>query len=330
MTTPASVALRISLLRGLGVLLLSASCPLLGPRVAHAQVRGVYPLGMSGTNSGVTPDPGFTYSNQFLFYARDEKRGPDGSVTATGHNSVLMDMNSFVWVWRKEILGGARFSMSATLPIANNSLSSDVTGAISGGGGFADSYYQPFILGWNKERFAVRAVYGFLAPTGRFNAGATDNVGTGYWSHALSSGQTFFLNESKATVLSTFEMYEIHTEQEDTGIRPGDTMNLDYSLLQSFPLSSNARLQAGLVGYSQWQTTDRGGPGITEEEAGDHYRIHALGAAGIVNLPERGVSLALKYFHEFGGRSTFQGNSVQISAVIGFPTRTPPPPAPPP
>ena len=52
-----------------------------------------------------------------------------------------MDMNSFVWVSEKQIgaLGGARFSFSATLPIANNSLSSDTAGALSGGGGFADS-----------------------------------------------------------------------------------------------------------------------------------------------------------------------------------------------
>jgi hypothetical protein len=32
----------------------------------QAQVRGVYPLGMSATNSGVTPDAGFTDSNHLL------------------------------------------------------------------------------------------------------------------------------------------------------------------------------------------------------------------------------------------------------------------------
>ena len=37
-------------------------------------------------------------------------------------------MNAFVWVEQAEILGGARFSMSATLPISNNSLSSDAAG----------------------------------------------------------------------------------------------------------------------------------------------------------------------------------------------------------
>src|SRR4051794_39299852 len=136
----------------------------------QAQVRGVYPVGMSATNSGVTPESGFSYSNLLAIYSRDKLVGPDGELLATGAQSVVMDLNSFVWVSKRRI-AGARFSMSATLPVANNSLTSDVTGPISGGEGFADSYYQPFILGWNTERADVRAVYGFLAPTGKFKAG---------------------------------------------------------------------------------------------------------------------------------------------------------------
>ena len=126
--------------------------------------------------------------------------------------------------------------MSATLPVANNSLTSDLTGPISGGSGFADSYYQPFILGWEKKRIAIRAVYGFLAPTGSFKAGADNNVGSGYWTQALSSGQTFYLSKDKATSLSAFQMYEFHTTQEDTNIHPGQTLDLDYSLMQAVPL----------------------------------------------------------------------------------------------
>jgi hypothetical protein len=49
-----------------------------------AQVRGVYPLGMSATNSGVTPEPGFTYSNAFLFYSRDQLKDANGEVIAPG------------------------------------------------------------------------------------------------------------------------------------------------------------------------------------------------------------------------------------------------------
>jgi hypothetical protein len=94
----------------------------------------------------------------------DEPKGPNGETLATGQNSIMMDMNSLVWVSKNEIgkLGGAVFSTSATLPIVNNSFTSSVEGSLSGGGGFADSYYQPLILGWRKKRAAIRAVYGFF------------------------------------------------------------------------------------------------------------------------------------------------------------------------
>ena len=56
-----------------------AACMLLVPAAAHAQSRGVYPLGMTAVGSGVTPDPGFTYANQLLFYSRDKSKADDGS-----------------------------------------------------------------------------------------------------------------------------------------------------------------------------------------------------------------------------------------------------------
>lgn len=293
-----------------------AVCGLL---VAHAraQNRGVYPLGMSATNSGVTPEPGFSYSNQLLIYSRDKSRGPNGEVLATGSNSVVMDMNTLAWVSKKKIPGGAKFSMTATLPVAKNSLTSDFTGPVSGGAGLADSYYQPFILGWDKERVAVRAVYGFLAPTGSFRAGANNNVGSGYWTHAFSSGQTFYLTKDRKTIASAFQMYEIHTKQEDTGIHPGQTINLDFSLMRALPVGDKPWLQVGVVGYNQRQTTARRGPGVTPEQEAARYKVNALGFASNVNLPRR-INVGFKYFQEFSNRSTFQGHSIQISGAIKF------------
>ncbi len=285
-----------------------------------AQVRGVYPVGMNATNSGVTPEAGITYSNLFVFFSRDEEKGADGETLATGQNSILMDLNTFVWVSKKEMgfLGGAVFSATAILPIANNSLTSDLQGPISGGGGFADSYYQPFILGWRKQRVAIRAIYGFLAPTGRFSAGANTNVGSGYWTSVVASGQTIYLDSNKTTAFSAFQMYEFHGTQEGTMVHPGQTFNLDYSLTHTFPLQRSLRLQLGLVGYGQWQTTDKQAPNITPQQAAAHYKVNALGFAANAVLPEQKVSMGVKYFHEFECRSTYQGYTLQISAAITF------------
>ena len=91
--------------------------------------------------------------------------------------------------------------MTATLPVAKNSLTSDCHGS-----GQRRRRFRRLLLPavhsrlGTKRGFAFRAVYGFLAPTGSFKAGANDNVGSGYWTHAFSSGQTFYLTRDKKTI----------------------------------------------------------------------------------------------------------------------------------
>ena len=286
---------------------------------AQAQNRGVYPLGLSAINSGVSAEPGLTYNNSFLFYSRSEQKGASGEVLATGQQSVLLDMNTVLWASTGQIamLGGARFSSAVTIPIANNSLSSSLQGAISGGGGLGDFYFQPVILGWRTEHVDIRGIFGFLAPTGKFNAGATDNVGNGYWTPVLAAGQTFYLSEDKATTLSAFEMYEFHSTQSGTQIHPGQTFDLDYSLMRVFTFP-DSRLHFGLVGYGAWQTTAKTGPQVTPAEEAQRYRVNALGAGLNFVLPARKVTLSFKYFDEFSNRWTYQGYSLQISAGVGF------------
>jgi hypothetical protein len=286
--------------------------------VAEAQVRGVYPTGMSATNAGVMPDAGLTYSNLFIFNARDESKGSDGEVVATGTNAVMIDLNTFVWVSRGTLFGGARFSAAATLLVSNNSLASDTAGQLSAGGGFADFYFQPFILGWTTDRVAIRTAYGVLAPTGRFNADASDNVGSGYWTHAPSIGVTLFLTKDKTTTLSAFYMHEFHTVQEGTGIHPGQTADIDYSITRTVRINDEAQLQLGVIGYGQWQTTDKTGPTITTTQGSAHYQVNALGFASNVVLPARSMSLGLKYFKEFSNRSTFEGYTLQIAGAVTF------------
>jgi len=272
---------------------------------------------MSTTNAGVTGDPGFSYANQLLFYSRDTSKDGTGATVATGNNAVLMDLNSFVWVSKKQILGGARFSATATLPVARNELTSDIHGAISGGNGFADSYYLPFILGWNKDRSAVRVLYGFLAPTGRFDLGGTENVGSGYWTSTIASGQTFYLTDDKRLNFSAFEMYEFHTTQEGTGTRPGDTLNIDYSLMRTFQVPGKSwRLQAGIVGYEQRQMTAK--RESSAPESPDRYAVNAIGFGSSAAFPAVKMNLGVKFFKEFANRSTFQGFSFQLSGGFSF------------
>jgi hypothetical protein len=305
---------------GLVATLVACLCSVGLPARADAQSRGVYPLGMTATGSGITPDPGFTYANQLLFYSRDESKADDGSTQpVSGQNAVLMDMNSFVWVSRRTFLGGAHYSAVATLPVAKNQLVSDIHGQLSGGGGFADSYYLPLVLGWNKERVSIRAMAGFLAPTGRFAEGASDNVGSGYWTPTFSSGQTVSLTRNNSVTFSAFQLYEWHTAQHGTGTKPGGTINLDYSLMRTFAFAKGpTRLQVGLAGYEQRQTTAKTGPTVTPEQSRERYAINAVGFVTNLVFPNQRFNAGVKFFEEFGNRAAYQGHSFQVSGAISF------------
>jgi hypothetical protein len=284
---------------------------------SHGQNRGVYPFGMSAVNSSLLPESTFTYSNQALVYTCDQAKDNEGRrLPVTGNHSVILDMNAITWVSNERILG-AQYTTSATLSFSQNDLTSGLQGNLSGGSGFADSYYLPVILGWCWKRVAVRVMSGIQTPTGRFRAVANDNLESGYWTHALSSGQTFYLTGNKRLWLSAFQMYEFHTVQEGTGAHPGETFSLDYSLMYSLRDARPFQLQGGLAGYEQRQTTARIGSGISVTQSENQYAINGVGFAVLAVLPKR-TSVGLKYLEEFSDGSTFQGYSLQLVASIGF------------
>jgi hypothetical protein len=52
-------------------------------------------------------------------------------------------------------------------------------------------------LGWHLKRADVNAGYAFSAPTGRYTAGASNNLGSGYWGNNITSGTTYYITKNK-------------------------------------------------------------------------------------------------------------------------------------
>jgi hypothetical protein len=103
----------------------------------------------------------------------------------------------------------------------------------------------------------------FPRPTGRFTEGASDNVGSGYWTPTLSSGQTTQLTRNNTVTFSVFELYEWHTTQQGTRTKPGDTINLD-SLLRTFAFTKGYRAPADRPGGRTAPDHGEDGPGVGE------------------------------------------------------------------
>jgi hypothetical protein len=309
--------LKVIITLGIGLCNLAVSAPCLSQTLTP--LRGVYTPGFSATNSGVMPDPGLTYSNTFMEYSFDQVNCPVcGTISPKFNAAVFVDVNLFMWVSKKKILG-ANYGLVALLPFSNSALSLSGLGPISGGGGFTDSFYQPVTLGWHLKRADIMAAYGFFAPTGKFSAGASNNTGTGHWTNTPTAGETFYLTKNKATAFSAYEMYEFHTTQQGTNIHPGQTLDLDYSLTQILPLQKDEHtlLQFGVAGYGQWQLSNNSGPGVDPQHPA-HYRVNAIGGAANVILPVRKVSVGFKLMKEFSTSYTVQGYSFQITGGLTF------------
>jgi hypothetical protein len=109
----------------------------------------------------------------------------------------------------------------ADLPIVPGvSLSSS-----GGGSGLADTFVEPVNLGWHLKRADFNAGYAFSAPTGRYSAGASNNVGSGYVGNNLTTGTTFYITKNKGTSANLATDWEIHGQRRTGSVPAGQISN---------------------------------------------------------------------------------------------------------
>jgi hypothetical protein len=84
---------------------------------------------------------------------------------------------------------------------------------------------------------------GFVAPTGRYTPGASDNIGSGYWGNNIGTGSTVYLTKNKATTANLFTNWEIHGSKETgngTTLTPGQAFTMEWGFGQILPLKKAA------------------------------------------------------------------------------------------
>jgi hypothetical protein len=277
-----------------------------------AQQKGQWVPGQYGLNAGVVPEPGFTYLNLAINYSADALNDANGNrlPAVTGTYEFWVDENIFMFVPKKKILGGY-YAPFVSVNVANGSLVADLGnlfGTSAGGTGLADTLVVPVNFGWHFPRADFSVGYAFIAPTGRFTAGASDNVGSGYWGNHLISGTTVYLTKNKGTSANLFVDWEGHGKKSGTNITPGQAFTMEWGLGQALPLDKKMYklLQIGLVGYDQWQVSDNSG--ITA--IFPHYSVHALGFQTNFIVPAKGLNFFFKYYGEYSALSHPQGRTI--------------------
>jgi hypothetical protein len=307
------------------------ACILLGgASSALAQQKGQWVPGQLGLNAGVIPDPGITYANMPLNYSASRLNDSNGNrltQNVTGTYSFWVDENIFYFVPKQKFLGGY-FMPYVALNYASGEVVANITGTSlssgGGGSGFADMYVQPLNLGWHLKRADVNAGYAFSAPTGRYTAGASDNVGSGYWGNNITSGTTFYITKDKGTSANLATDWEVHGQRQAastpagqfSNITPGQAFTDEWGVGQVLPLKKDYSrlLQLGLVGYDQWQVSSNGGTvivaGIPVNASNiPYYSAHGIGFQSNLILPAKDLAAFFKYYDEYSAKARPQGRT---------------------
>jgi len=178
---------------------LFVSLLLLGSLPALAQERGQYLPGFQGLNSGVQAPKGFTYANFLLSYPTETYKNAKGkSGPAEFALDLVVDMNVVAYTTGAKLLGG-QVGMAAMVPVASTAVSLPRLDLGANAWGRGDIYVEPINLGWHLNRADIKAAYGFVAPTGKYDASGSDTTTTDYWGHDVTFNVTGYLTASKLT-----------------------------------------------------------------------------------------------------------------------------------
>jgi hypothetical protein len=300
---------------------------LLVPARNAAAVIGHYTPGIANLRDFFQPPPGVYYTQYNYVYLADTFRDRNGNVVDTATirgRTIPIDTNinlyaispMFVWAPDWKILG-ARYAAYVALSVANPSLQAaidDVEGDRrfefeSGSWGLGDTFVQPIWLQWTFPRVDLTAGYGFYAPTGRFELGANDNVGLGFWTQQVQSAVAFHFDEAKTLSLVGVQTWQIPSRFQDQDLTPGARFDLNWGISKIW---LGGMLETAALAYDTWQITNDHGSDVPAQFGGVKDQVHAAGVQ--LGMPKYG--LQVKYLREFGAVQRFQGSVVTLTFAL--------------
>jgi hypothetical protein len=314
-----------------------------------AQQKGQYQPGQYGLNAGVLPDPGITYADYNLNYNAGQLNLANGTpVKAKGSYNVWAWENILFYVPKFKILG-AKFAPYMALPtLATGSLTLPFLGngvtVGTGGLGLADTWFQPGNFGWHLPRADIFVGDAFMAPTGRYTPGATNNIGSGYWGNHLNGAGTFYLTKDQGTTFNIFGDWEVHgsktTRSNDIStmfgtlpinvqVHPGAAFTDEWGFGQAIPLNRpflktkniTKVAQIGLIGYDQAQVSrNTSNNNIVDafERLVPFYYVHAGGLqTNYIDL-KNDWNVFFKYEKEYQANAHPKGTTIVFGFVYTF------------
>ena len=279
----------------------SFSGPLIG--IVFAGETGHYVNGSEGIKAATLPPPGFYWRLYNQFYTADTVKDGNGNELDVGFDlNVYALVNRFVWISNVKILG-ADFGASLVVPLVCTDIQIKGMGIDDKEFGLGDIAVEPFVLSWHNPCYDAAFGLALYVPTGEYDINEAASPGKDFWTGMATVGVTYYFDEERSWSASILGRYEIHSEKDETDVRPGDDFHFEWGIGKTV-----AKIwDVGLTGYCQWQVTDDSGTDVTWDKR-DHDRVFAVGPEVSVFLPPARLSASLRSQWEFGAEDRAEGN----------------------
>ena len=176
--------------------------------------------------------------------------------------------------------------------------------------GFSDMFFLPLGLSWGLSYADITFTYGFATPTAKYETGADDNLGMGFWTHQFQTFGYYYPVADRSTAIMIGVTYEINTEIEDEQVKPGNRFSLEYGFSQYL----TPRFEVAVQGGHNWQVSDDTGEGVYWD-ATKHDRKSTFAFYATYWLVEGMFASTLKYGHDYGARQRFLTNYWMLNFV---------------
>ncbi len=290
----------------------------LAPTSAVAQLGGENLRGDYGMKSGSQGPPGFYLGNVFYFYRTDTIKDLNGDdLSKSPAIDIFGDIILTSYVTKKKILG-ANYAFTVALPILNAELALPSLDVGSQTWGLGDLYVKPLELGWHFKHADAVAGYAFMAPTGRYTAGANDNTGLGMWSNEFSAGTTVYFDQARKWHAAGTGFFEIHTSEQDVDAKTGNIFTLEGGVGRAF-LQGYAN--AGLAYAGQWKVSEDSGTDVNPLVQGKKGSLFALGPELNMPVSKKGIFLGFKYLFDVHSRLATSGDYLVLSLTYVRPSK---------
>jgi hypothetical protein len=297
----------------------------LAAAAAGAGAQQLIIKGMYGMMAGTQAPPG-VYAGMFgAIDWTDQIRGPNGNSVQGPKLTQELFGPLVMWVSCFKILGG-NYGAVVGVPFANFRLDFprlDNAGA-STGLALSQLYVSPLQIGWHSDKKMpifgggtdVLFAYTFYAPTGRYTPGALNNTSLGMWCNEISLRATGFVDKEKNWSAAGALFYDINSKKQDVDWKQGNAINYMWGVGRNFgEKKSLFSGWLGVAGYAQWQVSSTTGTDVPPILQNNKTTIYGVGP----ELTALEGALTVRYFWQYGGKTTTQGQGLYVQFAMPLP-----------